>query len=376
MINALYLGLLLPMLAAGAGRDPAEFINTERLSNRVLLATWVGVDRRCNLTAIQTQKGLVIIDTEMSPRVMAPIKERMEQIFGRKDWAYVINTHAHDNHAGGNSLFRSAVVVGHENLAKDMERIVQRQTDPDSKSPGFDPTEPHTKSRELDRAALLMRRLRALLPRVARDPVQARMVRGEMRFCELQTQDLREGYEVVKPSLTFADEHTLDCGDLQLELVYFGKGHSNSDILIYVPQERLLVVGSVVYQRAHLPEIAEETTLQDIHRFMAVLDRFIPEEVKIDHVIPSHSVPLVKSDLVPVRDYYQRMLTGMQAARREGLTLEQTRQRLALWPNFPALRDRPPGVWSHGFHERNLNNLWRILTQEQPQPPQPESGEN
>ncbi len=143
-----------------------------------------------------------------------------------------------------------------------------------------------------------------------------------------------------------------------------------------MPQEKLLVSGAVVYQRAHLPEIAEETTLQDVHRFVAVLDRFIPEEVKIDHVIPSHSVPLAKSDLLPVRDYYQRMLTGMQAAQQEGLTLEQTRKRLALWPNFPALRDAPPGVWSHGFHERNLNNLWRILTQERPQPPQPESGKN
>jgi glyoxylase-like metal-dependent hydrolase (beta-lactamase superfamily II) len=363
MVQTLPLGLLLSLLAAGAARPPAGFINTERLSNRVLLATRVGVDRRCHLTAIQTQKGLVIIDTEMSPRVMAPIKERIEQIFGRKDWAYVINTHAHDNHPGGNSLFRGAVVVGHENLAKDMEWIVHRQTDPD------------IKSRELDRAALLMRRLRAFLPQVARDPVQTRMVRGEIRFWELHTQDLREGYELVQPSLTFADKHTLDCGDLQLELVYFGKGHSNSDILIYVPQEKLLVSGAVVYQRAHFPEIGEETELSDIRRFLAVLDRFLADDVKIDHVIPSHSPPLLKSDLAPVRDYYQRMLTGVQAARAEGLTFEQTRVRLDPQTSFPALRDTPPGAWSHGMHERNLRNLWRIL-EAQPQPPKPEPGKN
>jgi len=74
---------------------------------------------------------------------------------------------------------------------------------------------------------------------------------------------------------------------------------------------------------------------------------------------------LLRSDLLPVRDYYQRMLTGMQAARKEGLTLEQTAARLDLRTKFPALRDAPPGVWSHGFHERNLNNLWRILDQEE-----------
>jgi glyoxylase-like metal-dependent hydrolase (beta-lactamase superfamily II) len=220
-----------------------------------------------------------------------------------------------------------------------------------------------------------MRRLRAFLPQVARDPVQTRMVRGEIRFWELHTQDLREGYELVQPSLTFADKHTLDCGDLQLELVYFGKGHSNSDILIYVPQEKLLVSGAVVYQRAHFPEIGEETELSDIRRFLAVLDRFLADDVKIDHVIPSHSPPLLKSDLAPVRDYYQRMLTGVQAARAEGLTFEQTRVRLDPQTSFPALRDTPPGAWSHGMHERNLRNLWRIL-EAQPQPPKPEPGKN
>jgi len=348
MIGVVQIGMLVQLFLAGPEPSYGSFINIERLSDRVLLAYWVGVDRRCNLTAIKGQKGLAIIDTEMSPRIMAPIKERIEQVFGRKDWAYVINTHAHDNHAGGNSLFKGAVVVGHENLVEDMKGITHRQIE----------------HHEPERAAVLMRNLQAFLPQVARNRAQARMVRGEIKFWELYTQDAREGYEVVKPTRMFADTQMLDLGDLQLELVFFGKGHSNSDILIYVPQERLLVTGSAVYQRAQFPEVAEETTLQDVHRFIAVLDRFLPEEVKIDHVVPCHSPPLLKSDLAPVRDYYQRMLTGVEVARKEGLTLEQTRQRLDPRTNFPAFYDRPPGAWSHGFHERNVNNLWRILSEE------------
>jgi glyoxylase-like metal-dependent hydrolase (beta-lactamase superfamily II) len=352
MVGLIHLGVLLQMLLAGAADDGAEFVTIERLSPRVVLAYWVGVDRRCSLTAIQSRKGLVIVDTEMSPRIMAPIKKKIEQVFKRDDWAYVINTHAHDSHPGGNSLFDGAIIVGHENLWDDMQWIIHRQTEPDFKR------------RELDRAAQLLQNLRTLLPRVARNPAQSRMVRGEIKFWELHTQDLREGYPVVRPSLTFADTHTLDLGDLTLELVFFGKGHSRSDILIYVPQEKLLVTGAIIYQRAHLPEIGEDTHLQDVHRFIAVLDRFLADDVKIDYVIPSHSPPLLRSDLVPVRDYYQRMLAGMQAARKEGLTFEQTAARLSLWPNFPALRETPPGAWSHGMHQRNLKNLWRLLNEE------------
>ena len=85
MNTAIYLSLLMPLFAAGPQAGPAQYIHIERLSPRVLVACWPGVDRRCNLTAIQSQKGLVIIDTEASPRVMAQIKEKIEQAFGRND---------------------------------------------------------------------------------------------------------------------------------------------------------------------------------------------------------------------------------------------------------------------------------------------------
>jgi glyoxylase-like metal-dependent hydrolase (beta-lactamase superfamily II) len=353
MSGIAYLGLSAQMLLAGPAGGGSEFINLEKLSDRVMLAYWVGTDRRCNLTAINTRKGLVIIDTEMSPRIMAPIKEKFEQVFRRTNWVYVINTHAHDSHPGGNSLFKDAVIVGHENLAEDMRWIVRRQT------------EPGWRNRDLERADQFIQNLRAQLPLVAaRSASEARMVRGEIKFWELHSQDLREGYPVVKPSQTFSTNCTLDLGDLRLELVFFGKGHSLSDTLIYCPQERLLVTGGIVYQRALFPEIGEQSKLEDVRRYLAVLDRFLAPEVRIDHLVPAHSPPLLKQDMAPVRDYYQRMLLGVRAAQREGLTLDQAKVRLAAsW--FPALRETPPGSWSYGFHERNLRNLWRILQEKE-----------
>ena len=159
-------------------------------------------------------------------------------------------------------------------------------------------------------------------------------------------QDLQQGYEVVKPSLTFSDRHTLDLGDLTLELIFFGKGHSTSDILIYVPQERVLVSGAIAYQQYRVPEIGEESHLEDVHRFIAVLDSLLADNVKIDHVIPGHSVPLTRAALPPIRDYYRRMLKEVEAARRQGLTLDQTTKLLTLRAKFPAFREPPAAhVW-------------------------------
>jgi len=356
MTTAIHLFLLIYLFAAGPQPSPQEYVRIRRYSPRLVIAYWPGIDRRCNLTAIQSQKGLVIIDTEASPRVMAPIKEKIEQTFHRSDWAYVINTHAHDNHCSGNSLFKGAVIVGHENLPEDMQWLIDRQTEPDRKR------------RELDHFTSIIRNLRAALPRFAGNSRYSRLIRSDITFYELFVKDLEEGYEVVKPSLMFADRHTLDLGDLTLELIFFGKGHSLSDILIYIPQERILVTGAIAYQRGQPPEIGQQSQLQDVHRFIAVLDSLLADGVKIDHVIPSHSTPLLRSDLPPIRDYYQRMLTEVQAARQQGLTLEQAIARLTLRTKFPAFRDPPPGHWCYGIQEYNVKNLWRILSDEQLQP--------
>jgi glyoxylase-like metal-dependent hydrolase (beta-lactamase superfamily II) len=362
MTTAIQLGLLVQLLAAGLQSDAAQYIRIDRLSQRVVLAYWPGIDRRCNLTAIQSQKGLVIIDTEASPRVMAPMKEKIEQAFHRTDWAYVINTHAHDNHCSGNSLFKGAVIIGHENLAEDMQWLIRRQTEPDSKR------------REIDRYNAILRDLRAALPLYAANRTYTRLIQSDLIFYELFVQDLQQGYEVVKPSLTFSDKYTLDLGDLTLELIFFGKGHSNSDILIYVPQERILVTGAIAYQQGRVPEIGEESHLEDVHRFIAVLDSLLADNVKIDHVIPGHSVPLTRAVLPPIRDYYQRMLKEVEAARQQGLTLDQTTRLLTIRAKFPAFRDPPPRTYGYDHQERSVRNLWRILSEEQ-HPPQPEQSQ-
>jgi len=354
MVGMVQIGLLAQALLAAPASDDSEFVALEKITDRITVAYWLGgVDRRCNLICIQTQKGLVIIDTEISPRIMAPIKAKLERTLGRNDWAYVINTHAHDSHAGGNSLFPKAVVVGHENLAADMEEwLVRRQTDT------------AWRTRELQRMdQFIQYYTNALSQATRRSAAEARRIRGEIRFWELQRQDLRDTYPVIRPSLTFRDKHALDLGNVQAQLVFFGKSHSTSDILIYVPQDRILVTGGAIYQRAQFPEISEQSRLADVRRFIAVLNQFTAPDVRIDHVIPSHSLLLMKSDLLPVRDYYQRMLTGLRAAQRQGLTFEQVQARFPA-SQFPALRDPPEGWWSHGFHDRNLRNLWRILNED------------
>ena len=58
--------------------------------------------------------------------------------------------------------------------------------------------------------------------------------------------ELSAGIDYTPPTIAFADRMTLDMGDVNLQMIYFGKGgHSGSDIIILVPEEKLVVTGDL-----------------------------------------------------------------------------------------------------------------------------------
>lgn len=348
MVKSIRIGVILLLIISGLCPGSDEFVRIEKLSDRVIIGYWLGTGRM-NIVAIKSQKGLAVIDTAMSPRIMAPVKERLEKELGRNDWKYVINTHAHMHHAGGNCLFKDVVIIGHDNLPADMQWLIDKQVDET------------WKRKSLDGNAATIRNLQAVLPQAKGSRLQRRMIEGEIKFFELNTQDVEEGFEIVKPTVMFSDRYTLDLGDLRLEMVYFGKGHSMSDILIYIPQEGVLVTGAIVYLRGHLPGITERAELKDVQRYIDVLNSFLEEGLKVDRVITSHSPVLTRNDLKYVRDYYQTMLDGIRAARQEGLTLEQARERFAVRKKFPRFFQKQSAEWSKAKQDRNITVLWQRL---------------
>ena len=348
MIKLIHINAVLCLLIQGIVYGSSEFVRVEKFSDRILIGYWLGTGRT-NIVAIKSQKGLAIIDTEMSPRIMAPIKKRLENKFGRNDWAYVINTHAHMHHAGGNCLFKNAVIIGHENLPDDMQWLINKQLDQT------------LKQRALDNNATTIRNLQALLPKTAGNRLLTRRIMGEIKFFQLNTQDIKEGFEIVKPTVTFSDKYTLDLGDLQLELIYFGKGHSLSDILIYIPKERTLLTGAIVYQRGHLPGITENAELKDVYRYISVLNALLDKTVKLDHIIATHSPILTRNDLKLVRDYYRTMLDGIKAARQKGITLEQVKKDFTVDKKFPHYFQLRTAQWAKAKQDRNITVLWQRL---------------
>ena len=100
---------------------------------------------------------------------------------------------------------------------------------------------------------------------------------------------------ITLPDITFSDSMKLDLGDTTFEMIYFGKFHSNSDIVIYVPEIRTVFIGDL-FSKYGRPGISDSSITDVVQNMRAV--SWINNRVNnIEKVIDGHGQILSIDDL-------------------------------------------------------------------------------
>ena len=94
------------------------------------------------------------------------------------------------------------------------------------------------------------------------------------------------------PTITFDDTYTLSVGDQILELSYVGACHSKGDILIYAPQQKVLMAVDI-FHPSHAP-FKNFAITTDINNYILVHDKML--EYDFDAIISGHQQILGTSD--------------------------------------------------------------------------------
>lgn len=256
-------------------------MQVRRLSDRVIVVTCFGN----NITAIAAQKGLVIIDTHLSQTTAAEIRKVIEKEFGRKDIAYVVNTHGHWDHASGNQAFIDAVIIGHERCGEFMQRY------------------PANRPGNIARFKKWVQEAKEKLETLDPKSDEAMKLRDETTVKEMIAKGLEHGFVVTVPTLTFRERLTLDMGDLTLEMIYPGNAHTDNDILIYVPEEELVVTGDIIFAQKRVGVFT--TGLVDYPRVISILDDVLKRGVK--SVVIGHKDILDRDGLKTMRDKFNEL---------------------------------------------------------------------
>ncbi len=210
--------------------------------------------------------GVTLVDTKIAgygPDIMVRVREITD-----KPVTTIINTHTHYDHTGANNEFPDTVdFVVHENT-------------------------------------------RAQMARPSCEPVTN---------CEaFQGENAK-----YLPQTTYRETHSLFSGDDQIDLYYFGRGHTDGDTFVVFRAVRTIHTGDM-FQRKGLPFIDVANGNGSAVEFGSTLEKAIAGISNVDLVISGHNDTLLEwDDFVNFSGFYNDMVAQAESSHAAGRSVDE-----------------------------------------------------
>ena len=159
------------------------------------------------------------------------------------------------------------------------------------------------------------------------------------------------GTEIVLPGKILQKGDTLPVGRLRLQVMPFEQGHTEGDLVLWYPEERVLWAGGLVYA-GRIPELSQGS----VEGWLAALDHLdalVPAHVVSASVSSTHRQGELPESLRVTRAYLSALRSGVLRTMDEGHQPQES----GLVP-LPAFAG-----WA-GYEERHMFNVqraWREL---------------
>jgi glyoxylase-like metal-dependent hydrolase (beta-lactamase superfamily II) len=123
------------------------------------------------------------------------------------------------------------------------------------------------------------------------------------------------------PSKTFTDKLTIGKGASQIDLHYFGRGHTNGDAVIVFPALRIVAMGDLfAWKDGPRCDMANGGSCVEYPKTVAAASAFLKN---IDTVIPGHSPMMKPKDLQEYARFLADLVSSAQASKKAGKTVDE-----------------------------------------------------
>jgi cyclase len=133
--------------------------------------------------------------------------------------------------------------------------------------------------------------------------------------------------ELVHPEIGFDDALTLQFGGLTFQIVEEGSAHSTSDVTMFVPQRRVMMMGDLLNTEIHPgPGESAQVFFSNARNWITLLDRIIARQLPIDTYIPGHGPVHIGrgvADLEEQRRYFIVMRDAVSKMIMAGKSVEE-----------------------------------------------------
>jgi cyclase len=252
------------LIAQGGLNFDAVNVEVKKVQGNIYMLTGAGG----NVTVQVGDEGVLIVDTQfapMAPKILSTVRKLSD-----KPIRYIINTHVHIDHAGGNEPLAKAdgaKIIAHENVLKVMSAPKDGSSDDRFRAaPGARPTE------------------------------------------------------------TFSDRKTLHFNGEDIDIIHIPTAHSAGDSIVFFRGSNV-ISGGDVFAIVRYPVVDFDGggrvtgTIAGLNQILALSD---PAKVKgRTYIIPGHGRLCDREDVVKYRDMSVILRDRVQAMIKKGMTLKE-----------------------------------------------------
>lgn len=326
-------------LLLGAGTVSSEDLFELK---KVTEGVWAAIARplpviNCNAAVILLEDGVMVVDTHSRPSAARGLMAQIRTVTD-KPVKWVVDTHFHWDHYQGNQAYVGAWPSGTEIIASHATREA-------IESRGI----PRVKN-EIVTAPRRLERLRAERARASAESDRQRLD-AEIAAREAYVAELRS-MQVTLPSLTFEKSLVLHRGGRSVHILWLGKAHTDGDVIVYLPQDRVIATGDLLH--GWLPYMGDSYPYDWIRTLEAAA------ALDFDAVIAGHGDVMRGKDRFALwARYFRDLLREAGEAYARGDTLAEAREKVAaaLRPTYG------PAFGSHfdGGIAGNVNKAYRVV---------------
>jgi glyoxylase-like metal-dependent hydrolase (beta-lactamase superfamily II) len=275
---------------------------------------WAGVAAarykvNSNAAVIETNDGLIVVDSHSKPSAAQSLYKDIQGV-SKKPVKKVINTHFHWDHWQGNQVYAQANPSCEIIASEKMKEALLR---PNSGVGGVPYIETQLKNLPGEIA-----KLKDDIQKASSPEAKARL-ENNLRQAESYQQELQQIKPTV-PTRTVAQTMTLQEGGREIRLMLLGRGHTDGDLYIYMPREKVVATGDAVVD--WMPFIGDgypEDWIQTIAEL---------EKLDIERIVPGHGEPTPKSHLAFFRGYLTDLVAAVKQHGGANMPLDEMKRKI------------------------------------------------
>jgi cyclase len=215
---------------------------------------------------------------------------------------YVVNSHWHADHTHGNQAFPDAQLIASANARRDVMQI-----------------DLPSLNRSLSITQTQLKQLRQDLRKQSDDALEKRS-REQIKAREDYLQTISQ-LKILAPFVTLDDNLTIREGKQEARLLYLGTGHTDGDIILFLPVQKIAFVGDLFFNKA-LPNVADASILQ----WMKTLEELL--QLNAEKFVPGHGPVGTKKEVEAFLRYFDELRSLVEPAVDRGDSLEQVTREL------------------------------------------------